>query len=225
MPRLRHLIHAARATVFLAALATAAHAELAWTSQTFNGSLPPGQQSLTARFEFKNKGKDPVRVTEIITSCGCTNGRVDRPLYKPGQSGVLHVDFAAQGSTGPVEQTLFVTTDEPGREPYQVTLKIDIATWLSLTPRLLNWPLNSPATAQSARLTLDPAAGARLLRATSSDQAFSVQLVPGTGPDAAITRIEITPASTAQPARAIINLTVRLADATEITRTIHVRVR
>lgn len=225
MPSLRSLTLAARAIVFLAALATAAHAELAWTSHTFNGSPPPGQESLTARFEFKNKGKSAVRVTEIITSCGCTNGRVDQPLYKPGQSGVLTVDFTAQGSSGPVEQTLFVATDEPDREPYPITLKIDIADWLVLTPRLLNWPLNSPATAQSARLTLDPAAGARLLRAASSDQAFSVRLVPGTAPDAATTRVEVTPASTAQPARGIITLTFRLAEATEITRTIHVRVR
>lgn len=225
MTRPRRLTLAACAIVFLANLPPAAHAELAWTSQTFNGSLPPGRESLTARFEFKNKGKQPVRVTEIITSCGCTNGQVDLPLYKPGQSGVLTVDFAAQGSSGPVEQTLFVTTDEPDREPYPITLKIDIADWLVLTPRLLSWPLNSPATAQSARLTLDPAAGATLLRAASSDQTFSVRLVPGTAPDAATTRVEVTPASTAQPARAIINLTFRLADATEITRTIHVRVR
>jgi hypothetical protein len=202
-----------------------ARAELKWATQEFEGSLAPGQESLATRFTFKNTGPAPVRITEVRVSCGCTTGKPDRELYKPGQSGALDVTFAAEGAVGLREQILFIATDEPGREPYPLTLKINIAEWLTLTPRFFQWTLGSPATPQSAQLTLDPKAGARILRATSSDPAFVANLLPASAPDSTSARVEITPAATDLPARAIISVVVLLPSGEELTRTIHVRVR
>jgi hypothetical protein len=214
------------AFVFLLAAGFApARAELKWAAPDFTGTLGPGQESLATRFTFKNTGTTPVRVTEVRASCGCTTGKVDQLLYQPGQSGVLTVTFAAAGSVGLKEEVLYVTTDEPGREPYPVTLKITIAEWLALTPRFISWPTNSPASAQSARLTLDPAAGASVLRVTSSSPAFAVRLLPPATPDSAASLVEITPASTGSPARAVINVVVLLPSGQELNRTVHVRVR
>jgi hypothetical protein len=203
-----------------------ARAELKWATLEFEGNLAPGQESLATRFTFKNTGTSPVRVTEVRATCGCTTGKVDQPLYQPGQSGVLSVTFAAEGAVGLKEQLLFVSTDEPNREPYPITFKVTIAEWLTLTPRFIMWPLHGPAASQSARLAFDPALGVRVLRATSSDPAFAVRLLPAATPDdSTTTRVEITPASTDLPARAVISVVILLPSNEELTRTIHVRVR
>ncbi len=212
--------------ILLAAGIAHARAELKWATQEFSGTLAPGQESLATRFTFKNSGPTPVRVIEVRASCGCTTGKTDQILYQPGQDGVLSVTFAAEGAVGLKEQVLFITTDEPGREPYPITLKVTIAEWLTLAPRFFQWPLHGPATAQNARLTLDPTAGARVLRATSSDPAFAVRLLPAAAPDdPASTRVEITPAATDRPTRAVVSVVVLLPSNEELTRTIYVRVR
>ncbi len=213
----------ALALALVLGLAPSARAELVWKSLDFEGRLAPGEIDLTTRFEFKNTGAQKVRITEIRSTCGCAKGTPDLSVYAPDQNGVLTVHFAAQGAVGPQQRHLFITTDEDRREPYALTLRIDIAEWFTVIPRIMTWDRAAAPSAQSARLTLAPEARAEIVRVASATPGFEARLLPDEKPHTH--RIEITPTDTTAAASAIISATVRLPSGHEETKTIHVRVR
>ena len=210
------------ALLFAFAAASAARAGLTWLKPEFTATLAPGQKNLTARFDFQNTGNTTVTITEIRVTCGCTKGQTDRPAYAPGQSGVFTVDFDSQGAVGKVERHLYVSTDEAQTEPYAVSLKVDIPDWFALTPRFILWTLEDNLAPKTAKLTLDASAKAELVRATSDNPAFTLQLIPAPEPGTQL--IEISPPA-ARPARATITVRVRLPSNHEVVKTIHLRTR
>lgn len=44
-------------------------------------------------FKFKNTGKEPLIITEITRTCGCTVPTVPKDPIKPGESGVIKVNY------------------------------------------------------------------------------------------------------------------------------------
>jgi hypothetical protein len=198
-------------------------AELTWKTTAFEGRLAAGETELTTRFEFKNTGKVPVRITDIRSTCGCATGTADHPVYPPDKEGVITVHFASQGAVGPQHRHLFITTDEDRREPYALALRIDIAEWFTVIPRVMSWDRGATPSAQSARLTLAPEARAKIMGITSATPGFEARIIPEEKPGAH--RIEITPNDTSEASRAVFSVTVRLPSGHDETKTIHVRVR
>ena len=58
-------------------------------------------------FKFKNTGKEPLLITEITRTCGCTTPVVPKEPIKPGESGVIKVNYDTK-RVGQFEKTLTV---------------------------------------------------------------------------------------------------------------------
>jgi hypothetical protein len=199
------------------------HAELIWTRQQHSETLPPGAEEAEISFAFKNTGRVPVKITEIHTSCGCTQAKADQTGYAPGAEGRVTVTFQARGSLGPQSANLAVTTDETDREPYLLSLNLTFNDWVTLTPRLLRWAQGGPSAVQRVRIEPAPGVDLALVQASSSHPAFSVRIVPA-GP-AQPASLEITPRITTEAASGVITLTLRPAGREEITRKLYVQIR
>lgn len=75
----------------------------------------------TFTFEFKNKGKTPVIVTNVGTSCGCTTAKKPEEPIKPGKTGVIVVKYDTK-RVGAFTKEINVTTNiQP--EPIKLQIK------------------------------------------------------------------------------------------------------
>lgn len=200
-----------------------ARAELVWAATEASAELRPDRESLELSYGFKNSGTSDVKVTEIKFSCGCTSGATDREVYKPGEDGVLKVTFQAQGVAGFQERSITVATDETPQKPYQLILKVNVVQGVTLAPRLLIWAVNEPPSSKFASLTLAPEVlgGRREVKSSSPD--FTARLVESG--EVGQAKVEITPASTAAPLRAVVTLSVKRENMPDLVNTIYVRVR
>ena len=91
-------------------------------------------RSVDVEFRFKNTGKDPVKVAEVVTSCGCTVPKLDKKDYAPGETGILKVHFEIGGRQGLQSKGITVRTDA-GDQALQ--LVVDLPQRLVIEPRLL----------------------------------------------------------------------------------------
>lgn len=64
---------------------------------------------VTTQFEFTNTGKEPLVVTSVDVSCGCTAPDYIRDSVMPGEKGWIKAQFDPKGRPGSFEKYLFVT--------------------------------------------------------------------------------------------------------------------
>jgi hypothetical protein len=53
-------------------------------------------KAVTAEFRFVNISKDPVVITKVVPSCGCTIPKYDETPVLPGKEGVIRTTFDAE---------------------------------------------------------------------------------------------------------------------------------
>ncbi len=67
----------------------------------------------TTTFAFTNTGDRPVRLLEVLPSCGCTTPEYPGEAIAPGASANIVVAYHSDGRPGPFEKHVTVQTDEP----------------------------------------------------------------------------------------------------------------
>jgi mono/diheme cytochrome c family protein len=97
----------------------------------------PGQESCGFDFLLKNTSTEPIVITDVKTSCGCTVARLPSKPWRleSGSSGTLHLDVDLRGKTGTIVKSAFIETENGTNT---VMLKVNIAS-----------PVASPASAGS----------------------------------------------------------------------------
>ncbi len=88
------------------------------------GYIKPGQTKV-ARFPFTNASKHAVTIAEVISGCDCLRVKEDHKEYKPGESGVLEIEFDPSSPSLRVPQSLTVTVvvrSSPGGGLTKLTL-------------------------------------------------------------------------------------------------------
>lgn len=63
------------------------------------------------KFEFTNTGQDPVKITNVRASCGCTTPSWTREPVLPGRKGFITAIYNPRNRPGPFLKTLTVYTD------------------------------------------------------------------------------------------------------------------
>jgi hypothetical protein len=74
------------------------------------GNVPQGPPSATYVFKFKNTGKAPLILSEVLTSCGCTTPEWSKEPVLPGKSGEIKVGYNAL-SLGGFSKTITVRSN------------------------------------------------------------------------------------------------------------------
>ena len=69
------------------------------------------QSSSVYVFKFKNTGKSPLIITNAVGSCGCTVPSFSKAPVLPGKTGEIKVTYNATAGPGPVEKTVFVSSN------------------------------------------------------------------------------------------------------------------
>jgi hypothetical protein len=71
-------------------------------------------------FQFKNTGKEPVMITNVGTSCGCTTAKKPEEPIQPGKKSEIIVKYDTK-RVGEFTKTITVTTS--AGEPIVLTIK------------------------------------------------------------------------------------------------------
>lgn len=78
-------------------------------NQEFNyGSVTAGEV-VSHKFTFKNTGDQPLTLTRVKASCGCTTPSYSQEPIAPGENGYIDVKFDSSGKSGRQNKSVTVT--------------------------------------------------------------------------------------------------------------------
>lgn len=101
---------------------------LAWDSETQEATVKFGTPQAFTAFTLTNISKEPITITSVRTSCGCTVPKLPPMPWTldPGTNGTIQVTMNLAGKKGTVIKTVTVTTDK-GFKTLYVKTKIEEA--------------------------------------------------------------------------------------------------
>jgi hypothetical protein len=157
-----------------------------------------GDASTDATFTFTNAGENPVAITGVRTSCGCTVAKVQERAYAPGETGEIRLHFDFGHRQGLQEKRAHVLTSD-GANP-ALTLRVTIPEALRIEPRHLLWRAEEGLGPKTVTLTVHPEAALTLRGARVRGEAFTAELTRAERPQSAreappATSAETTPGS------------------------------
>ena len=96
--------------------------KIQWEDENWNwGKIIMEQGGVGHNFKFINVGDEPVKILEVLPSCGCTVAEWSTQSILPGKSGIVKVKFDPKGKLGPNSKYITVKTNS---EPAVFTLTI-----------------------------------------------------------------------------------------------------
>ncbi|PJB12061.1 MAG: hypothetical protein CO119_08355 [Flavobacteriales bacterium CG_4_9_14_3_um_filter_40_17] len=107
---MKKLILLAFVSVFTFGFEMQAQAKIQFKTDTIDyGTIDKGSDGLRI-FEFTNTGNQPLVITEVFSSCGCTvPKKPDQPIA-PGKTGKIEVKYDTN-RVGPIRKTITVNNN------------------------------------------------------------------------------------------------------------------
>jgi hypothetical protein len=153
-----------------------ARADLKWAATTVFTTALPSEPRATAQFTFTNTGGYPIKITNTLTSCGCTAAIADGRPIPPGQTGKIDVSFKTLNRRGLYEEPILIDTNDPAARETTITLRVLIRNPVELLPTLLFWQPGEPLTPKVIRITATEGYNVKSINATCPNPNVGFQL-------------------------------------------------
>lgn len=75
------------------------------------GKINEADGRVTTIFEFKNEGMEPLVLSNVRASCGCTTPKWTKEPIEPGQTGQITVTYNPNGRPGRFQKTITITSN------------------------------------------------------------------------------------------------------------------
>jgi len=62
-------------------------------------------------FSFTNTGKEPIVISNVSASCGCTTPSYSKEPVLPGKSGIIKASYNTNGRIGPFTKSITITSN------------------------------------------------------------------------------------------------------------------
>ena len=105
-------------------------------------------------FRLKNAGTAPLTINSVRTSCGCTAAQPTKNKLLPGEDSAIAVSFDTRAEHGPATRTITVSTNDPGHQQLQLTMRGDVKVQVEANPSLVIFGRIMHGTQQSRQVTL-----------------------------------------------------------------------
>lgn len=102
------------------------------------GQLIEGE-SYSYTYRFQNAGDEPLEISNLRASCGCTAALLSTHLVAPGALGELRINFDSKGFRGRVEKVVSFRTNDPQHSDIGFRLKGLVKPQLFVSPLRINW--------------------------------------------------------------------------------------
>jgi hypothetical protein len=123
---------------------------LAFDQYLVDLGLAPPSEEVYAHFNFVNRGRHPVSITDIAPSCSCLKPSVKKRDYQPGESGHFFVRVeTANELPGQKEFRITVKYNDPEPRETDVTFRVVIPdNQVTVTRALTFWQWGMESTTQ-----------------------------------------------------------------------------
>jgi Protein of unknown function (DUF1573) len=185
------------------ALGFPARASLVWENPEVDLHPTLSDKTAVAHFKYKNTGDQPVKITQVQPSCGCTTAAPPKDAVAPGESGEIVATFNIGDRSGEQTKTIHVRTDDAKSEGTVLKLKATIPQLLEFAPAFLYWRRGE----ERAPKTIEVKVGdfpVTKLEVTSTDPAIKVQ--SAAVPNEKAFRITVTPETGNRPVNAALKI-------------------
>ena len=152
---------------------------LTWEKSSLDFAVGAGSAPLIAEFPFKNESDSVVTITELKSSCGCSEPMVKSKVIPAGGTAVLTVVYTPGDRVGPQSAQLTVITDEKNGSPAVLRLRVNIQPTLSLTPRAVRWVKADGPVPRVITLKQIGEKPVRIVEVKPASDAVSAELKPG----------------------------------------------
>ncbi len=100
---------------------------IAWEKSTFDfGDVPQGDK-VEHNFKFKNTGNEPLIITNVQVTCGCTTPKGwARDPIAPGQSSEITIAFNSLGKFGKQNKVVTVVSNASNPEAGQISFSANV---------------------------------------------------------------------------------------------------
>lgn len=88
--------------------------EIAFPEDSYNYGKVESGEVVTHTFKFTNTGNEPLKLTRVKASCGCTTPKWSQEAVQPGEEGFIDVSFNTRGKAGVQTKSITVTGNFTG---------------------------------------------------------------------------------------------------------------
>jgi len=96
------------------------------------GEVPVGEP-VEAEFRIRNDGDQPLEISNVRPSCGCTVAEYDE-VIAPGATGSVRAHVDTENIVGPNAKSITVYTNDAASPRIRLTIKSDVTQFLGLDP-------------------------------------------------------------------------------------------
>lgn len=164
-------------------------------------------------FVLTNRLAEPVAITNVRASCGCTDGRASTPQVLPGQSAVVEATMDTRSFVGIKSTVLYVTMVTAGGQEAEARLGIssNILSDIVLNPGTIDFGAVARGQSPEHLLTIDRVGAAhwKVERMVTGSRHFNGQLVE-TARSAALVQYKLTLAIKPEAPAGVVRDEVRL---------------
>ncbi len=165
----------------------------------------PEDSTLVTEFPFVNEGKEPVRIMELRSSCGCLSAVADKDEYAAGEKGIITATFDLGRFTGEEEKAINVRTSEKENADYRLVVGVEIPEVFVVEPDLLEWEVGEGTKTKSFRIKVPHKDPIHIITIAPSRENFQYELIEHkAGRDY---EIKLTPVSTETPMLGVLKIT------------------
>lgn len=86
-------------------------AEFKFEKESHDFGKIPVNKPATYEFKFSNAGDEPLIITKVETTCGCTVPQYTQTPVKKGESGVIKVTYNPTGAALPFSKSITITSN------------------------------------------------------------------------------------------------------------------
>jgi hypothetical protein len=188
---------------FLSILAPFASGSLKWEQTQIELRPQAGDATAVGSFRYTNTGKQVVHFNSIHPSCGCTTATLKKNDVAPGETGEITATFKVGSSTGTVQKTVRVETDDEAEPVTILTLRAVIPQLLEVRPTFVFWENSEPATPKTIVVKAAKELNAKNVNVSSSSPDFTTKVASNGGGEF---KIEVTPHDTSRPITATLTI-------------------
>jgi len=192
---------------------------LVFANTTLETGVVLDSESPKLDFNFRNLGSGPVEIVNVNAACGCTAVDLEKKVYAPGESGVLHVIFDPKGKRGAVARNITITTDQKENSVQTLIVRSFVKPQVIVEPMQIAYtPVEKGSSSTRDVHVQGRFEGFKVTRVTSSDPTvFAIEVIDnGTVKDGEDTLydwiIRVTISENAKPDNYRTELTVRTND-------------
>lgn len=95
----------------VAAQAQSAPAEFKFDKESYDFGKIPVNKPVSVDFKFTNIGDEPIIITKVETTCGCTVPDYTKTPVKKGESGLIKVTYNPTGAALPFSKSITITSN------------------------------------------------------------------------------------------------------------------